>query len=354
MTDDVSKAWAVPVIDIGHFHRQSTKAKEAIAAEVDSAAREVGFMQITGHGIDPAVIAHLGEAIDGFFGQTLEKKLAFRAPDASINRGYTAPGSERLSYSLGVSTAADLFEAFNVGTQACDFPALALPEATYPKNIWPNAPGEFKAHVSAWFREASQLARTMTRIFALALALPEDYFVPFQDHSLDVLRLNYYALPGQQHPLEQGQMGMGAHTDFGIVTILWADRVTPGLQVLDRHGDWHDVVPLAGALLINLGDMLARWTNDRWVSTMHRVLPSVSDDGRALKRRSAAFFHDGNFDAIVSCLPGCWDARRPQRYAPVTVAEHVAQKLAGSRGLQLNADALAEAQRLHKRQARKP
>ena len=90
---------------------------------------------------------------------------------------------------------------------------------------------------------------------------------------------------------------MGAHTDYGIVTLLWADPV-PGLQILDGDGDWCDVQPAPGALLVNLGDLLARWTNDRWMSTMHRVVPPTDADGRLMRRRSAAFFHDGNADAL--------------------------------------------------------
>jgi isopenicillin N synthase-like dioxygenase len=336
----------VPVIDISGFHGGSKEVREAIAQQVDRAAREVGFMQISGHGIEAPIIDGLTDAIDGFFAQPMTAKLPWCPPAVDVNRGYTAPRSERLSYSLGVASAADLFEAFNVGAQRSDFPELDLPSSSYPENIWPDQPPEFQDQIETWFWRAGRLARTMTRIFELALDLPPRYFSPFQDHSVDVLRLNNYAMPEHEVRLESGQMGMGAHTDFGIVTILWADRVFPGLQILDSGGIWHDVAPVPGALLINLGDMLARWTNDRWLSTMHRVLPSVDASGRVLRRRSAAFFHDGNYDAVISCLPGCADAAHPARYPAVTVAEHIAAKLAGSRGLKLNEDGSREAARL--------
>jgi isopenicillin N synthase-like dioxygenase len=336
----------VPVIDIAGFGAALPSRREAIAAEVDRAASSVGFMQIRGHGIDPLILAGLQSAIDGFFGLPMEEKLAARAPGVHLNRGYTPPQSERLSYSLGVDSAADLFEAFNVGTPASTFPELDLPLDIYTENIWPAHPPLFRAQIEAWFHAAGQLARTMTRIFEVALGLPEFYFAAYQDHSVDVLRLNHYALAAPDIRLLPGQMGMGAHTDYGTVTILWADPVVPGLQILDSSGTWHDVVPKPGALLINLGDMLARWTNDRWISTMHRVLPSIDRNGRALRRRSAAFFHDGNYDALVTCLPGCADSEHPARYPPVTVAEHLAAKLAGSRGLQLNSAESPEALRL--------
>eukprot|EP01041_Mallomonas_annulata_P025606 gene25606-46682_t len=182
----------------------------------------------------------------------------------------------------------------------------------------------------------------MTDVFAVALGLPDGYFDPFTDHSIDVLRMVNYALP-EGTDLEPDQLGMGAHTDYGIVTILWADAV-PGLQVLDRAGAWHPVVPAPGALLVNLGDLLARWTNDRWMSTMHRVVPPTGPDGRSTRRRSAAFFHDGNADALISTLAPCRTADGPG-YDDVTVAEHPAQKLSGSRGLELNDHASREAAR---------
>ena len=138
---------------------------------------------------------------------------------------------------------------------------------------------------------------------------------------------------------------MGAHTDYGIVTVLWADAV-PGLQILDPQGEWHDVQPGEGALLINLGDLLARWTNDRYVSTMHRVVPPADADGRSLRRRSAAFFHDGNADALISTIDSCRTDDGESAYDDVTVAEHLFQKLNGSRGLELNQHAAAEAARI--------
>jgi isopenicillin N synthase-like dioxygenase len=337
----------VPVIDVGRFERGGPAERRDIAAAVDRAAREVGFMQIVGHGIPSSAVDDLGQAIDGFFGKPFDEKMSFRPPSPGINRGYSGPLSERLSYSLGVTSAADLFEAFNVGTPSSRFPHLALSPAHYPENIWPDE--AFRVRVWTWFEHAGALARRVTSLFAAALALPADFFVPYQDHSLDVLRLNHYALPDGPVAVDDDQLGMGAHTDYGIVTVLWADAVMPGLQILDGEGRWHDVTPLPGALLINLGDMLARWTNDRWISTMHRVLPPIAPDGSVVRRRSAAFFHDGNADAIVACLPGCAATPDDMLYEPITVGDHIAAKLAGSRGLVLNADAAREAARLQPR-----
>jgi isopenicillin N synthase-like dioxygenase len=123
---------------------------------------------------------------------------------------------------------------------------------------------------------------------------------------------------------------MGAHTDYGIVTVLYADRV-PGLQIVGPDGAWHDVMPAEQALLVNLGDLLAQWTNDRWRSTLHRVVPPAHGaDGRS-SRRSVAFFHDGNYDAMIECLPTCCGPENPPKYPAVRAGDHLMAKLLGPR-----------------------
>ncbi|MEV0700257.1 2-oxoglutarate and iron-dependent oxygenase domain-containing protein [Saccharopolyspora sp. NPDC050389] len=335
----------VPVIDISAWLDGTDADRTAIAAAVDEAARTVGFMQIAGHGIPEGTVRSFADAQDAFFALPLEEKKRLRAPSPNINRGYTPPRTEKLSLSLGVpAPVEDLFEAFNVGTESGAFPGLDLPEADYPANIWPSVPG-YRRAVEEWCTQADGLADRLLRIFARALGLDEDYFVPFTDHSLDVLRMNNYRVPDEEVVVDRNQMGMGAHTDYGIVTVLWADRVR-GLQILDTDGAWHDVLPEPGCLLVNLGDLLARWTNDRWLSTMHRVLPPTDDAGRIIRRRSAAYFHDGNWDAEITVLPGCVPEGEEPLYPPTTVGRHLAEKLAGSRAGKLNENSPREAARL--------
>lgn len=335
----------VPIVDIADWVDGATETRATIAAAVDAACRTVGFMQITGHGIDEATLDGLRRAIDWFFGLPNDTKRASIAPRASINRGYTPPRAERLSYSLGVVSPDDLFEAFNVGSSVSDFPDLDLDPEIYAEDIWPDADGAdaFRRDVEAWSAAAGAVARRMTEIFAVALGLPEQHFASFTDHSMDVLRMNHYQVPDD---IELGdEMGMGAHTDYGIVTVLWADPV-PGLEILRPDGSWSPVTPVPGGLLINLGDLLARWSNDRWLSTMHRVVPPRDEQGRLTRRRSAAFFHDGNADAVISTLPTCRAPDGTTSYDDVTAAEHLAHKLGGSRGLELNRHAEREAARI--------
>jgi isopenicillin N synthase-like dioxygenase len=339
-------SFKVPTVDISAYVESRPEAERApVAACVDQACAEVGFMQIIGHGITPAVQAGLASALDDFFGLPLDEKKLYRVPNS--NRGYSPPKSESLSLSLGVESANrmnDFFEAFNVGAEARSFPQLDLDERDYGINLWPRVP-DFEERVARYFGEAQRVARTLTKIFADALGSGRHYFDSITDHSIDVLRMNNYALPaGTDISLDGDLTGMGEHTDFGIVTVLWADQVA-GLQVLDRDGLWHDVVPADGALLVNLGDLTARITNDRWMSTLHRVKPPVVN-GTIRRRRSVAFFHDGNADAVVSTLDRLLDLGDGLAYEPITVRDHIAAKLAGSRQGRKNLAAVREAERV--------
>jgi isopenicillin N synthase-like dioxygenase len=338
--------FAVPVVDIAPYVTDgAADARARTAAELDAACRTVGFMQVTGHGVPDEVITGLAAAMDGFFGLPLAEKSRYRT-SPEVNRGYAPPRSESLSLSLGVESATrmnDFFEAFNVGAAASWYPGFDLPQPDYAENTWPDMPG-FSDAVLAYFHHAARVARTLTTIFADALGLPVGFFDRVTGHSIDVLRMNNYALPPGQVDLDGELTGMGEHTDYGIVTVLWADRV-PGLQVLGGDRTWHDVLPEPGALLVNLGDLTARWTNERWLSTLHRVKPPVVE-GTVERRRSAAFFHDGDLDALIETIPTCMAPGETPTYPPITVGAHLAAKLAGSRAGVRNAAAQREAERV--------
>jgi isopenicillin N synthase-like dioxygenase len=333
----------VPLVDISSFRMPypDEAARAQVVRQVDEAARTVGFMQITGHGILPFAVQDLTAAADAFFALDLAAKQRYRCPPG-VSRGYTAPRAGLLAGGHGAASAAEGFEGISIGTSVADYPGLDLPENIYARNVYPAEVPNFEGATTAWFRAARAVARTMVRIFGVALGGSEDYFERYTDHSNDVLWIDNYLLPSAAPAGDPGQPRVAAHTDHGIVTVLWADRV-PGLEILGADGAWHPVLPVGGALLVNLGDALARWTNDQWISTTHRVVPPRAR-GELVPRRSAAFFHDGNVDAVIECLPSCVSAQAPARYAPVTVGEHMAARRLGFLGRVLG----AQAEELHR------
>jgi isopenicillin N synthase-like dioxygenase len=321
----------VPVIDISAWRTGGAAARSRIAAELDDACRRIGFVQIVGHDVPADVRQHLRDATDEFFELPLEEKLRSRPPAPEINRGYAPMGSESLSYSLGVDSPPDLFEAFNVGVGAP--PTPADDPVVFAANIWPERPVGMRATVEEYFAAAKGLAELLTDIAAVALDVPPAYFADRTDRSVDVLRVNHYRRRAGDAPPSSGQMRMGAHTDYGILTVLLADA-EPGLQIVGPDGAWHDVLPLADGFVVNLGDALAVWTNDRWKSTLHRVVPPPPGVTGEARRRSFAFFHDGNLDAVIECLPSCCGPDNPAKYEPITLGQHIMNKLLGPRTMQ--------------------
>ncbi len=321
----------VPTIDIS-----AGRPRAEVGAELDTACREVGFFEVVGHGVPDAVIAAMQAATAAFFALPEAVKRTAKPTDLEVNRGYSARASEGLGYSVGVARPPDLFEAFNIGPDepALDDPAVVVERARlFAPNVWPAEVPALRPALVAYMAEARRVADRLTDLFAVALGLPDGFFAPSFTHSTDTLRvIHYETQPGDPDPLA-GQIGMGEHTDYGVCTVLYADQV-PGLQVLSPAGEWVDVVPSPGALLVNLGDLTAEWTNDRWRSTLHRVLPPARLADRANHRRSVAFFHDGNHDALIECLPTCTGPDNPPRYAPVRAGEHLMAKLMGPRLLQ--------------------
>jgi len=321
----------IPVVDLSGWWG-TTDDRLSVAARVDTAAREFGFFQIVGHRLAPERIAAMVSASDEFFALPPEVKQQCTPSDPAINRGYAARGTEALSYSIGRDAPPDLFEAFNIGEDDVDYSDpfyAAQREGAFAPNVWPPWQSQLRPALVGYFSAARQLALTLTEIFALSLGLGEGWFRPFVDRSTTTMRaIRYERRHGEDDPLP-GQQRMGAHTDYGIVTVLWAEAVA-GLQIVAQDGECIDVIPVEDALVINLGDLTAQWTNDQWRSTVHRVVPPSSHDGPAV-RRSAAFFLDGNWDARIECLPTCRSAANAARYPPVLAGEHLISKLMGPR-----------------------
>ena len=276
---------------------------------------------------DSSDLAELKQSISfGGVGATCNPVIAYTT--ISKNLDVWTPRIKAIADRHGVSMKAAGLQ-FSLANPA----VAAERDRIFAPNIWPAEVPELRTAGVAYFDAAVALAHRITAACAVGLGLPSDFFEAFTGHSTDTMRCNWYSrVAGSPDPLP-GQQRMGAHTDYGIVTVLYADRV-PGLELLDKRGEWIGVVPEPGAYLVNVGDLLAQWSNDRWVSTLHRVVPPpATTDGPSL-RRSIAFFHDGDWDAMIQCLPTCCSEDEPPKYAPVRALDHLLNKLVGGRAME--------------------
>lgn len=207
-----------------------------------------------------------------------------------------------------------------------DTPYYTAPAAGrhFAPNLWPEQPADLRSAYESYFQVMSNLAADLMRLFALALELPADYFDGSIDRHISRLRVRNY--PAPREVPAPGQLRAGAHSDYGSLTILKTEDRPGGLQVLGKTGEWLDVPHLPGTFVVNIGDMMARWTNDRWVSTLHRVVNPPPDRAADSRRQSLVFFHNPNYDAVVSCLPGCASATNPPKHPPTTSGGHLREK----------------------------
>lgn len=301
---------------------------------VGRACEDIGFLVVEGHGVDPQVIDQAESAAQAFFARPLEDKMRCVPSEAWHFRGYEPVGGSALARSLDDATPPDLCELYRISRfddpastqrfrQHADLKDHSLFDYFFGPNLWPEEPAELRPALTAYYRELEQLAATMMEIFARALDLPADWFAASIDEHITNLCVNHY--PVQTEPPRPGQLRRGAHSDYGSMTILHQNAAPGGLQVLAKEGTWLDVPYRPETFIVNLGDLLARWTNDRWVSTMHRVVNPPADQADT-DRVSIPFFHQPNFDAVIECLPGCSSADNPPRYEPTTSGRWVLGK----------------------------
>lgn len=297
----------IPVLDWRRFESD----RAGFVADLGAAARDTGFFVLAHHDIPVDLVSQTFAAGDEFFDLPLERKeqVAIHL-SGGTNRGYAGQGSEALDEASGVK---DRKEAFNVGLElAADDPRMGEPfRAT---NLWPELPG-FRDTMLAYYYAALAQGIALHQAVALDLGLDEAYFESSFDAPMATLRLLHYPACDSA-----ASIGAGAHTDYGSLTLLMSDGVG-GLQVRRRGSDdWIDAPHVPGALIINIGDCLMRWTNDIYVSTPHRVVAPPK------RRRSIAFFLDPNPDVEVAALPGTGEAR----YPAVTASDYLASRLAAT------------------------
>lgn len=324
---------SVPVIDIAPFIDGSDR--DAVAAAVDDVCRTIGFFVVTGHGVDLDLVARARHAADAFFALGGADKAEYAT---SSFCGYSPLKGERLAYSLGEETPPDLKEAFTFAQpDTTEEPYYRADEAAmlFPDNVYPERPDDFSTTSIDLYRTMGDLSATMMSLFAIALGLPSDHFAPMIDKHFSFLRWVHY--PALAEPPLPGQLRAGAHTDYGSFTFVNFDDAPGGLEVLDRSGEWIPIPMVADSFVVNLGDLFQVWTNDRWVSTLHRVAVPPEDCGTESDRLSLVYFHETNWDILITPLPGCADAARPPRYEAMTAGEHNYRKVMRQATLETNA-----------------
>jgi len=315
---------SVPIIDLAPYFAGTPEGKAAVARQVDEACRSIGFLVITHHGIAPELIARVSAASRAFFALPLADKRRVDRPRDDAVRGFSAVGEEGLSYSLEEQAPGDLKESFSIGPSNVpddDYHRGPAAGAHFEPNSWPDIAG-FQEAYTEYFDAMSALSRSLMRIFALALKLDEFFFDDKIDKHISMFRVLSYP-PQKEAPLP-GQLRAGAHSDYGSLTIVLPDD--KGLQVFNKAGQWVDVPMVEGGLVVNIADLMMQWTNDQWVSTLHRVSNPPFEVASTNRRQSLVFFHQPNYDAMVECLPSCLAPGEAPKYAPVTSGDHLTSK----------------------------
>jgi isopenicillin N synthase-like dioxygenase len=328
---------AIPTIDVSPLRDGSIAARREVARQIDAACTDIGFFLIAGHGVPQSLIETTRQRAIDFFALPVEEKMKVQRPPAKISRGYNWLGDRSVAYSMGQKAPPDIQEAFAFGPERVGDLASRVDATSaqmYAPNIWPERPYDFKQTMLGYYDAVQGLASQVLRAMAIALDVDEGYFATKFDRQASVTRIIRYPAV-KQDPLP-GQLRAGAHTDYGAVTFVRGDDTPGGLQVKHRRGDWIDVHIPRDGFCCNIGDLLMRWSNDRWLSTLHRVgVPAL--DSTPQDRISLVFFQYPNPDAEIRCFESCVGAG--EKYPPITTAEHYLGKLMKAGHSRLDADA---------------
>jgi len=308
----------IPVIDLTDARSSNRGARLRLGQLIDRTCTDIGFFTITGHGVPHEVITALNRKAHAFFALPMEEKQEVIPGDIKSPRGYKPVGYEALGHGNANMTPPDLKEYYHLGREGWPnepYYTSSAGQRYFIENVWPRRPIGFAGAAARYYAEMEQLVGVLMRVAALGLGIDEHFFDDKIDKHITAMRLNFY--PDVEQPPKPGQLRGGEHTDYGLLTVLNGENVPGGLQVKTRRGEWIDVETDPSNFVCNIGDLLMRWTNDRWVSNVHRVVTPPSNAAGA-KRLSMAFFHHPNYDALVECIapPG------KAKYTPVLSGEY--------------------------------
>jgi isopenicillin N synthase-like dioxygenase len=289
----------VPTIDLRPWLSGGPAAREAIARTVDEALRTAGFLLVTGHGVDPALRSGIREAARSFFRLPPQVKEPYAVKVGG--RGWLGPGAEANGYAEGTQTPPDLKESWSF---AADEPTgdPAVDAEWFLPNVWPAQAPELRALVTEYLAAMRTLSDRLLELLAAALGQAPDFFTRHTSHPTWGFNINWYPGTDVVGEPEPGQFRIGPHTDFGTVTVLDRQHGKGGLQVFTDERGWEDAPYDPEAFTINIGDLMARWTGDRWRSGRHRVLPPPSD-APAEELMSLVYFYECDTGTRVEPVP---------------------------------------------------
>lgn len=289
----------IPVIDLGPWRSGAPGERARTAARVDEALRAAGFLLVTGHGVDPALPARIREAARAFFRLPAGAKEPYAVTVG--DRGWLGPGAEANSHAEGAPSPPDLKESWSWAAEEPTGRAAVDAEWFRP-NAWPAEVPELRPLVTEYLSRMRALSDELLELLAEALGLDRDHFTRHTSHPTWGFNVNWY--PGTEvvGPALPGQFRIGAHTDFGTVTVLDREPGAGGLQVHTDADGWQDAPYDPAALTVNIGDLMARWTGDRWRAGRHRVLPPPPD-APAEELISLVYFYECDAHTRVESLP---------------------------------------------------
>ncbi|KAI5797023.1 hypothetical protein FPQ18DRAFT_366302 [Pyronema domesticum] len=320
----------IPLIDFGLFLHGTETDKAAVVAGVSSGFKNAGFIYLKNHGIPPSSISSVFASSKSFFSRPQEEKDALKWLTPESNRGYVSPGREKVTQSTDAAEIAalrekhpDLKESFEIGRD--NHPVLL--------NNWPveeaTSEASFRQTMTAFYSTCQSLHIQVMRCLALGLGLQEEHFDSFIDAADNNLRLLHYpATPASVFKQNVGQVRAGKHTDYGTITLLFQDT-RGGLQVRGPQGTWVNATPIEGTIVVNAGDLLARWSNGKIMSTEHQVVepPSEPEEGWHPARYSCAYFCNPNAEATIEALRGTYEKEEDKIWPAIRADEYLVQRL---------------------------
>jgi isopenicillin N synthase-like dioxygenase len=305
----------IPIVKLDDFVNGKKHQREAFATDLGSAFHKVGFVGVADHGIPKDLVEGFYSAAKQYFDLPVEVKRKYEVPGLAGQRGYTSFGKEHAKQ----STVADLKEFYQIGQPSSDENPLP---PSYPRNVYVEEVPEFTAYGDQLYQAFEKAGAALLRAIAMYLELGESYFDERIENGNSILRAIHYP-PITEEPASA--IRAEQHEDINLITLL-VGASAGGLQLLDKRGEWLPIMPEEDEIVVNVGDMLQRLTNNFLKSTTHRVVNPPREEWH-LPRLSIPFFLHPRSEMDLSCLENCVSDQRPAAYEPITAGEYLDERL---------------------------